>query len=136
LGAILLFLAARHALADYFHVKAGPWMRRMEEGFRADAFNYLLFLRLVPVFPFWLVNLVPALLGVRLPTFASATAIGILPGTFVFCLVGNGVGQVIAEGRMPDLGIIFEPVVLGPVAGLALLALVPVAVRRFRRGRR
>ncbi|MHA1109412.1 MAG: TVP38/TMEM64 family protein, partial [Alphaproteobacteria bacterium] len=68
-GATALFLAARYASADYLHAKAGPALHRMEDGFKENALNYLLVLRLIPLFPFWLVNLVPALLGVRLGTY-------------------------------------------------------------------
>jgi len=102
---------------------------KLEAGFRADAFNYLLVLRLVPVFPFWLVNLVPALVGVGLPTYMLATFLGILPGTFVYASLGNGLGSLVEE---PDLAIIFKPSVLLPIIGLALLALVPVGYKRWR----
>ena len=129
-GACAVFLAARHAFADFFRARAGGALRRMERGFRANALSYLLFLRLIPVFPFWLVNLVPALLGVPLRTFFLGTLIGILPGSFVYTLVGNGIGAVLDAGGEPDLGIIFEPEVLAPLVGLALLSLVPVLVKR------
>jgi uncharacterized membrane protein YdjX (TVP38/TMEM64 family) len=133
-GAALLFLVARYALADFFHAKAGPTARKMEAGFRDNALSYLLFLRLVPVFPFWLVNLVPAVLGIPLRTFVAGTLFGIIPGTFVYTSVGNGLGRVFDAGEMPDLGIIFEPEILLPIAGLAVLSLVPIAYKRFRKG--
>ena len=131
-GAILIFLIARYALADYLRGKAGGAVRRMEQGFRDNAFSYLLVLRLVPLFPFWLVNLVPAFLGVPLATFAIGTFIGIAPGTFVYSGVGNGLGAVIAAGGSPDLGIIFAPQVLLPILGLVLLSLLPIAYKRYR----
>lgn len=126
LGAVALFLAARHAFAEVFRARVGGALHRMEEGFRANALSYLLFLRLVPLFPFWLVNLVPALLGVRLWTFTLGTFIGIIPGTLVFASVGNGLGAVLDRGEVPDLRMVFEPGILGPMIGLAVLALVPV----------
>lgn len=132
LGACAIFLAARYALADYLHSRAGPSVRRMEKGFRENAFSYLLVLRLVPIFPFWLVNLVPAFLGVRLGTFALGTLLGIIPGTFVYALVGNGLGAVFDSGQRPDLGIIFEPEIFAPIIGLAALSLIPVAYKRFK----
>jgi uncharacterized membrane protein YdjX (TVP38/TMEM64 family) len=95
-GATLVFLIARSALGDYVRRKAGARVTKLAEGFKADAFNYLLFLRLVPVFPFFLVNLAPALLGVRLGTFVAATALGILPATFAYAFVGSGLDSVIA----------------------------------------
>lgn len=131
-GATALFLAARGAVGESLRARAGPAVRRMEAGFRDNALSYLLFLRLVPLFPFWLVNLVPALLGVPLRTYVIGTFIGIIPGSVVYASVGNGLGAVFDAGRVPDLGIIFSPEVLLPILGLSLLALVPVACKRFR----
>jgi uncharacterized membrane protein YdjX (TVP38/TMEM64 family) len=128
LGATALFLAARAGLGGLAQ-RAGRFIGKLEAGFRADAFNYLLVLRLVPIFPFWLVNLVPALVGVRLATFVLATFLGIIPGSFVYASLGNGLGSVLEE---PDLAIVFEPRVLLPVIGLALLALIPVGYKRWR----
>ena len=135
LGAVAIFLAARYALADLFRDKVGAGIRRMEAGFRENALSYMLVLRLVPLFPFWLVNLVPAFLGVSLRTFAIGTFFGIIPGSVVYCSVGNGVGALIERGEEPDLGIIFEPAVIGPLLGLAALSLIPVVYRRLRAGR-
>jgi uncharacterized membrane protein YdjX (TVP38/TMEM64 family) len=131
-GATAIFLIARSALGDALRARIGPRARRMEEGFREDAFNYLLFLRLIPLFPFWLVNIVPALLGVGLGTYVVATAIGIIPGSLVYASVGNGLGAVFDAGEMPDLGIIFRPEIILPIAGIALLALLPVGYRKFK----
>lgn len=131
-GATVVFLIARTALGDFLRAKAGPRIKRMEAGFRNDAFNYLLVLRLIPIFPFWLVNIVPAFLGVPLGTYALATFLGIIPGSFVFAGVGNGLGAVLEAGGKPDLGLLFEPEVLLPIAGLALLAILPVAYRKIK----
>jgi uncharacterized membrane protein YdjX (TVP38/TMEM64 family) len=132
LGAIAVFLAARTAFYDLFHARAGAALARFEEGFRRDSFSYLLFLRLVPIFPFWLVNIVPALLGMRLDRFALATLIGIVPGCIVYSSVGAGFGVLIDRGEMPDLGVIFQAPILLPLLGLAVLALVPVVYARLR----
>lgn len=132
-GAIIIFLGARYAFADLCHARAGTQMAKMEAGFHDNAFHYLLFLRLVPVFPFWLVNLVPALLDVRLSTYALATALGIIPGTFVYAFVGAGLGSVFEHGGAPDLGIIFQPQVLLPILALSVLSLLPVAVKKLKR---
>lgn len=131
LGAAAIFLIAKTSLGDALRSKAGPWLKRMEEGFRENALSYLLFLRLIPVFPFWLVNLVPAFLGVGLMTFVIGTFFGIIPGSLVFASVGNGLGAVFDEGGTPDLGIIFKPSILGPIIALGLLALLPIAYKRF-----
>lgn len=96
IGAIILFLVAKSALGESLVNKAGPALTRLKDGFAEDAFNYLLFLRLVPAFPFWLVNIAPALANVKLRTFALATAIGIIPGTFAFSFVGQGLDSIIA----------------------------------------
>jgi uncharacterized membrane protein YdjX (TVP38/TMEM64 family) len=132
LGATVVFLIAKTALGDSLRRRTGPAMRRMEAGFRENALNYLLFLRLIPVFPFWLVNLVAAFLGVPLTTYVVATAVGIIPGTLVYASVGNGLGAVFETGGRPDLGIIFEPQIILPLVGLAVLAILPVAYRKIK----
>jgi uncharacterized membrane protein YdjX (TVP38/TMEM64 family) len=131
-GATLLFLAARSALADSLEQRAGPWLRRLEAGFRANAFSYLLFLRLVPLFPFFVVNLVPAFAGVGLRSFVLATLLGIIPGTFIYATAGAGLGDVLAQGGEVGLGQILNPRIVTALAGLAVLALLPVAVRFWR----
>ena len=148
IGAICIFLIAKSAFGDYLLRRAGPLAQKLARGFRADAFSYLLFLRLVPIFPFWIVNLVPALVGVKLRTFAAATALGIIPATFVFAFVGAGLDSVIVAQQeayqsclaaaRPDCRLSFHidtaltPELLAALAGLGVLALVPVLVRRLR----
>lgn len=132
LGAVCVFLAARYAFHDALHRRAGTWISRFEAGFQRNAFGYLLFLRLVPLFPFWLVNLVPAFLGIRLLPYVAATLIGELPATLVYTGIGNGLNAVLAEGGKPDLGIVFRPAVLLPLIGLGLLSLVPALFRAFQ----
>jgi uncharacterized membrane protein YdjX (TVP38/TMEM64 family) len=134
-GSVAVFLAARYAFHDLFHARAGAALARLEAGFRRDSFNYLLFLRLVPVFPFWLVNIVPALLGMRLWPYTLATLIGIIPAAFVYAGVGSGFGLLIERGEAPNLGLIFEWRILLPLLGLAVLALVPVLYTRLRGGK-
>ncbi|MCM0020250.1 MAG: TVP38/TMEM64 family protein [Tagaea sp.] len=134
IGATLLFLAARTALGDMLRAKAGPGLRKLEDGFKRDALSYLLVLRLVPAFPFFLVNLAPAFLGVSLRVYVIGTFFGILPGTFVFASVGAGLGAVFDRGERPDLSIILSPPVLLPLLALAVLALVPVVWNRFKKG--
>ncbi len=129
LGATGVFVAARAGLGGLAQ-RAGPFFGKLETGFRADAFNYLLVLRLVPLFPFWLVNLVPALARISLPTYLGATFLGIIPATFVYAGLGNGLGNVVAQ---PDLGIALRPSVLLPIIALAVLALLPVWYRHRHR---
>ena len=132
-GATVLFLAARTALGAILRRKSEGWLHRMEEGFRENAFSYLLVLRLIPLFPFWLVNLVPAFLGVRLRTYAIATFFGIMPGSIVYVSLGNGIGALLESGGSPDLGIIFRAEILLPLIGLAFLSMLPVAYKRYQR---
>ena len=132
LGAVGIFLAAHYAFADFFHAKAGKAIQKMEAGFKEDALSYMLVLRLVPLFPFWLVNLVPAFLGVPLRTYIIGTFIGIIPGSFVYCLAGNGLGAVFDAGGTPDLSIIFQPEIIAPIIGLAVLSLIPVAYKKIK----
>ena len=134
-GAALLFVIARSALGDMLRARAGPFLARMAEGFRKDAFSYLLFLRLVPAFPFWAVNLVPALLGMRLAPFVLATALGIIPGTTVFSAFGASLGQVFDAGGEVRLKDVFSPTLIAALAGLGVLSLLPIALRRLRTAR-
>lgn len=132
LGAVALFLVARTALGDVLRAKAGPFVAKLEAGFKDDALCYMFVLRLVPLFPFWLVNIVPALIGVKLRVFVLGTFFGIIPGGFVYALVGNGLGAVFDAGGEPDLKTIFKPEIIGPILGLAALALVPVIYKKFK----
>jgi len=153
-GAILVFLIARTSFGDVLVRKAGPRLQSLANGFQEDAFSYLLFLRLLPIMPFWLTNLAAALFGVKLRAFAIATAIGILPATFTFAVAGAGLDSVIdaqkaafeaceaaaaANGIGPecsfdlDLRTILTPKIIVALAALGVMALAPVALRRWRR---
>lgn len=136
LGAAIVFLAARSAVGDALRARASGFLARMEQGFRDNAFSYLLFLRLVPVFPFWLVNIVPALVGMRLGTYALATLIGIAPGTIMFAAVGSGLDGLFDNGGRPDFNMLLRAEILLPLLALAALSLAPVLYRRWKeRGR-
>ncbi|OUS12082.1 hypothetical protein A9Q97_06660 [Rhodospirillales bacterium 47_12_T64] len=131
IGSTLVFLAAKTAFRDFFHERAQGYLKKMEAGFHENELSYLLVLRLVPLFPFWLVNLVPALVGVSLRNYVVATFIGIIPGTFVYASVGNGLDAIFRSGETPDLGIILKPEILLPILGLALLSLIPVLYKKI-----
>jgi uncharacterized membrane protein YdjX (TVP38/TMEM64 family) len=126
-GATIIFLVARTSLGDLLAERAGARTQKLRAGFQEEGFNYLLFLRLVPLFPFWLVNLGAALFGMRLLPYVTATAIGILPGTFVLSYFGAGLGTAL-EAQGPKL----PAELIVALVLLALLALVPVAARRWR----
>ena len=132
IGATALYLIAKTALGDTLRAKAGPWMAKMADGFQENAFSYLLVLRLVPLFPFWLVNLVPALLGVNLGTFVVATFIGIVPGTIVFVWFGQALGSIFDAGGECSLSGILTPQVIVALVGLAVLALIPVVYKKIK----
>lgn len=132
-GATIVFLAARHAFGDVLRARAGQALGRLEAGFRRNAFSYLLFLRLMPVFPFFIINLVPAFLDVRVRTFVAATLLGIVPGTFVYAQLGLGLESILrGEGEI-DLADLLTPEIIIALACLSLLALLPVVVKRLRR---
>jgi uncharacterized membrane protein YdjX (TVP38/TMEM64 family) len=132
-GAIALFLAVRYQLADAVAARRGKFLDAILQSLRRDGFSYLLALRLVPAFPFWLVNLAAALSGMRLLPFAAATVLGIMPATFIYASIGAGLGDVLSVGGRPDLAVIFSPRILAPLVGLAALSLLPVAWRRWKR---
>jgi uncharacterized membrane protein YdjX (TVP38/TMEM64 family) len=137
LGAIAIFLAAKTGLGDALHSKlqdgAGDdgFMAKMEAGLHKNEISYLLLMRLVPAVPFFLANLAPAFLGVKLKNFALTTFFGIMPGAVVYTSVGAGLGDVFARGETPNLGIIFEWQVLGPILGLSVLAALPIVIGKF-----
>lgn len=99
IGATVLFLIARSALGDTLTARAAPWMAKLRAGFKDEALSYLLFLRLVPAFPFWFVNIAPAILGVPLKTYVVATFFGIIPATFAFAAAGAGLDSVIVAAK-------------------------------------
>ncbi len=137
IGATAIFIAARTAFGDALRARAEGWLGRFESGFRKNAFNYLLALRLFPGAPFFVVNLAPAFLGVSLRDYFLATLIGIVPGTLVYASVGDGLRAAFDAGQAGDpaaagRALLFSPSVIGPIIGLAALALAPVIVRALR----
>lgn len=149
LGATMVFLIARSSVGDALAHKAGPWLAKLRAGFQKDALNYLLFLRLVPAFPFWLVNLAPALLGIRLKTYVIGTFFGILPATFAFASVGAGLDSIIAAAKAEhaacvaakgeqlcalqiNAGSLITRELLLAFVLLGLIALIPTVLKRWR----
>lgn len=135
IGATLLFLLARTSLGDYLLARFGPVVQRMQAGFEANAWSYMFVLRLIPLFPFFLVNLVPAFLGVPLRIYMIATLFGIMPATFVFALFGSGLGGVFDNGENLNLQGVLSPEVMAALVGLALLSMLPVAYKYLRDNR-
>lgn len=147
-GAAAIFLIARSSFGGFLAARAGPFVQRMLKGFHEDEFSYLLTIRLAPVFPFWVVNIVPALLDMKLSRFTLATFLGIIPGTFAYAYVGAGLGSVIEAQERANPGCaaagdcaidpsgLVTPEVLAGMAGLAVISILPVAIRKWRRSGR
>ena len=149
IGAVILFKIVHTSFGDVLVKKAGPLLSRINAGFAEDAFNYLLFLRLVPAFPFWLVNIAPALANVKLRTFTLATALGIIPGTFAFASIGSGLDSLItaqktvhdtcvaAKGaeacpfELSASSLITKELIFAFVA-LGFVALIPVVLKKWK----
>jgi len=148
-GATIIFLAARTSLEKVLERKSGPLLNKIREGFARDAFSYLLFLRLVPLFPFWLVNIASALAHLRLKTFVLATFLGIIPITIAFSFVGASFDSVIDAQKAAheaclaqdgpaacpfdfSVGHLLTPQVLIALAALGLMALLPIGLKRWR----
>jgi uncharacterized membrane protein YdjX (TVP38/TMEM64 family) len=131
LGATVLFSIARTTLGDVLRAKARAWLPRLEAGFRQHALSYLLVLRLVPLFPFFVINLVPAFLGVPISTFILGTFLGIIPGTFVYATVGAGLGSVFDAGGTFSLRGVLTPQIVIALVGLAVLAMIPVVYKKL-----
>jgi len=125
IGATAVFLAARYLFAEAAQRKMGKRALKIVDGFHRNAFHYLLFLRLVPVFPFWLVNLVPAFTPMTLRTYFTATAIGIVPGSFVFANLGQSLGRIESLEQLLSLETLWAFGLLG------LFALLPVFVKKL-----
>lgn len=151
LGALIVFFIAKTSLGDNLRDKAGPWLSKLQDGFNENAMSYLLFLRLVPVFPFWLINIAPALLGVPTTTYTLGTLAGIIPGTFAFAFVGAGLGSLIDAQREAyqaclatqaqtgeacrfelDPGALITTELLIAFAALGVVALIPVILKKVR----
>lgn len=135
IGAIAIFLAARMGLgvrmAARMETGTGT-IKRIKDGIDENQWSMLFLIRLVPAVPFFVANILPALVGVSLFRFVVSTFLGIIPGGVVYTSVGAGLGDVFARGETPDLGIIFEPYILGPILGLCALALLPVVIKAIR----
>lgn len=131
-GATALYLITRYSATDWVRARTGPWAARLEDGFRRDAWSYMFILRLVPVFPFFIVNLASALIRVPFKVYVIGSFFGIMPGTFVYATLGAGISDILAMGGDVDLvGVLRQPTVIGSFAGLAALAVVPLIYKKF-----
>ncbi len=125
-GATLAFLTARYLLRDWVEQKFGKWLRPVQQGFTNNAFSYLMILRLIPLFPFFIVNLVSGLTRMNVGTYVAATALGIIPGSFVYAYAGRQLGTINSLKEIASTNVIEAFVLLG------LLALVPTVYNKFK----
>ncbi|KIC47538.1 membrane protein [Ruegeria sp. ANG-S4] len=135
IGASAIFLAARWGLGASLSAKleaSEGTVKKLKEGLRENEISVLFLLRLVPVVPFFVANLVPALVGVKFRNFLLTTALGIIPGGIVYTWIGVGLGEVFDRGETPDVSLLWEPFVIGPILGLCLLAALPIAIKSIR----
>ena len=146
-GAVIIFLIARSSFGDFLEQRAGPFIHKMVEGFQKDAFSYLLTIRLTPVFPFWVINIVPALLNMRLLPYAIATFLGIIPGTFAYAYIGAGLDSIILAQQEAnpgcaqsgtceiDIKSLVTKEIIFAMIGLAIISILPVVIRKLRGGK-
>ena len=135
IGAVMIFLAARWGLGEKLAAKmdgSDGAIKKIKDGIDENQWSMLFLIRLVPAVPFFVANLVPALVGVPLSRFAISTFLGIIPGGVVYTSVGAGLGEVFERGETPNLGIIFEPQILLPILGLCALAALPILIKAVR----
>ena len=132
IGATIVFIFARMVQNEFFVKRTTGFMAELEAGFKENAFSYLLALRLIPAAPFWVVNIVPALLGMRLRHYVLATFIGITPGTLIYVWVAKSFDILMSRGQNPDLSVLSKPAVIVPLFALGLLSLFPALWRRLQ----
>lgn len=150
IGAVGVFLIAKTSIGDLLREKAGKWMEKIASEFNDGAASYLLFLRLVPLFPFFVVNLAPALLGARFWTYTWTTFVGIMPATFAYAYVGAGIGSVLAnendvyqqcvatngveacEFHFSASSLVSQELIIGLVA-MGLVSLIPIILKKFKK---
>ncbi|MCP5507030.1 MAG: TVP38/TMEM64 family protein [Chlamydiales bacterium] len=132
-GATTVFLIAKTSVGDLIMQKAGGRLHKMQEGFKDNAASYLLFLRLVPLFPFWLVNIAPAFFGVSLATYVWTTLVGIIPGVFAFTQAGAGLGSILDKGEEFSIDAIFTTEIKIALIALGIFALLPVVLKRLQK---
>jgi uncharacterized membrane protein YdjX (TVP38/TMEM64 family) len=152
IGATIVFVIARSAVGESFCERAGPWMAKLSVGFKEEALSYLLFLRLVPAFPFWFVNIASAVLGVRLKTFVLGTFLGIIPATFAFATAGAGLDSLVIAAKKDyaacvalkgvqackmkiHASSIFTPELISALVLLGVVALIPVVLKKYKKWR-
>jgi uncharacterized membrane protein YdjX (TVP38/TMEM64 family) len=132
-GGLILYFAVRSAIGGHIAAHTTSWVKKLEGGFKKNAFNYLLMLRLVPVFPCWVSNITAGALNVPLGVFISATLLGVAPATLIYVMVGRGLDKLLALEPSSGLSIFLAPSILLPLIGLAMLSLFPVVYKSLKK---
>jgi len=135
LGATAIFLAARWGFGEKLGAKlegSEGIVKKIKDGIDENQWSMLFLIRLVPAVPFFMANLIPSFLEVPTRRFVVSTFFGIIPGAVVYTSVGAGLGEVFERGETPNLGIIFEPFIIGPIIGLCVLAALPIIIKALR----
>lgn len=133
IGAACIFFAVRFAFEPFFRKRTAKWIEKLRIGFQKNSVQYLLFLRLMPIFPFWIINIAAALLGVRTSIFLLTTFFGIIPATFIYTLLGNGLGEIFDKNQKFNLLIIYEPHFIIPLLALAILSILVFSYKKFKK---
>lgn len=133
LGATFLFLSIRIALEPWMAKKNNPWIVKMRKNLQEGAVSYLFMMRLIPLFPFWMVNIACALMGIRISIFIFTTLFGIIPNIVVHVFLGRALGHIFDQNKVPDIHIIFEPAIFFPLMALTLLAGLPIIYKIVRK---
>lgn len=136
LGAILIFLAVNTAFGKWLEERAKGWLKELEQGFQRHAFNYLLTIRLIPVIPFWAVNIGAALFNIRLKPFVIATFFGIIPETILYTWMGSGLENMIRAGQTPSWSMVLTPSTLIPLLALPILPMIPLVYHALKKIRK
>ena len=148
IGACIIFFAAKTALGSWFEQKCGVWIQKIGDGFRENAFSYLLSLRLIPIFPFFAVNVAPAFFNISFRTYAITTLLGIIPGTFAFSFLGVGLGSIfesqyadysacLQSDQAADCKVAFDaaslvtPELLAGFTLLGIVSLIPIMLKKM-----
>jgi len=133
IGSVLLYRTVKRAFAERLQKKAEKWRTALAPGLQKNAFYYLLFLRLLPLFPCFLINVVSGLLAVPLPVFIGATLLGLLPSTLIYTSLGHHLGTLFQHHQHPGIALLLQPAFFLPLCALAFLALGPLAYQHFKK---
>ncbi len=132
IGATIVFIAAKTIFHDFFKIKTNFFYKQLETGFKKNDFLYLIVLRLIPLVPFWVVNVIPAFFNMKLKHYILATFLGIIPGTLIYVWFSIGFEKILIDGNKPDFSIFNQPTIIGSFTALGILILLPVLLKKHK----